>query len=971
MNQILKISYILLVLAFSSGYFVLGQQPYFREVINTSYLEGAQINCIHQDNKGFIWIGTNNGPYQFDGVSYTKVHAADKIGSTKVTCIFDDVDGKIWFGYENGDISTYNYIQESLLISEGPGPQSKITTIIQTADSAMVFGTYGDGLFVFKNNSFYHINTTSGLSDDFIYTMILDHQQNIWVGTDNGISIVELKNNNHSIRTITIEDGLPDFIIQDLAIDTNGLVWIGTHDSGVCFYDPAQKSFTMPPGLEKWQYGPVNDILLIYDRIWIATNSWGVIDYSISTEKVKNYQQCENIDLSRINQLLYDKEGNIWLSSHKKICQSFGSSLEFLTQFNGIKTDNIHALTVDSKNRVLFANEIGIFRFDPDGSDPTKLLKQLFITYEIGKQKIMSLYEDPFGFIWIGTFGNGIIRLNPNNGQQVLLSEKEGLVNGNVLSIKGTKSEIWFATLGGASKIDINNRLADIQYIPKFENYQEKEGLSNNFIYHLYIDPQNRVWFATDGSGLFFYEKGQIYPLSNENFNNKIVYSIAGDKQGNIWINLANEGIYKYDGESAQRVLNDPDHKNLSFTGLYVNNQNDLVMAYNEGIDIMDIQTGDIVHYEGNAGLSGCNPDLNTIDLDAQGNTWIGTTIGLVKYAGSSRSVNKKPASIINIVAVYLEQIDPQKQSTFPYFDNHFSFDYSGLWFQYPDKVDFLVQLEGHDLGWIKTKNQSVIYSDLKPGEYTFKVKSALYNNFKNASTASYSFTIKNPYWATIWFYVILIFAIGLILYSYIRFRENRIRQKQAALQEKIKFQFENLKSQINPHFLFNSFSTLIALIETKDEEAVEYVQELSGLFRNILEFKDQDVISIQEEMDIIANYYKLQKRRYGNNLELKINDEVLQGTINIPPMTIQMLIENAIKHNIVSKDKPLNIEIFSNDERSFIYIKNNLQLKQEHIDSTGIGIQNIINRYKLLTEKEIEITQTNDIFMVGLPVIN
>jgi len=87
--------------------------------------------------------------------------------------------------------------------------------------------------------------------------------------------------------------------------------------------------------------------------------------------------------------------------------------------------------------------------------------------------------------------------------------------------------------------------------------------------------------------------------------------------------------------------------------------------------------------------------------------------------------------------------------------------------------------------------------------------------------------------------------------------------------------------------------------------------------------------------------------------------------------MTIQMLIENAIKHNIVSKDKPLNINIFLNSDRTLIYIKNNLQLKQESIDSTGIGIQNIIDRYKLLTEKEIEITQTNDIFMVGLPVIN
>ena len=292
------------------------------------------------------------------------------------------------------------------------------------------------------------------------------------------------------------------------------------------------------------------------------------------------------------------------------------------------------------------------------------------------------------------------------------------------------------------------------------------------------------------------------------------------------------------------------------------------------------------------------------------------------------------------------------------------------MWFQYPEKVNFLIQLAGHDLDWIKTKNNSVIYSNLKPGAYTFKVQSALYNNFDKASVATYTFTINKPFWTTYWFFIILIIVLGLSLYSFIKYRENRINQQQRILQEKIKFQFENLKSQINPHFLFNSFSTLIALIESNESAAVEYVEELSELFRNILEFKDQDVVSIKEEMGIIDNYYKLQKRRYGDNLNLAINDKIAEANFNIPPMTIQMLIENALKHNIISTDKPLHIDIYLNNEQSTIYIENNLQEKQENIDSTGIGIQNIINRYKILTEKEIEIYKTDYIYRVGLPVI-
>lgn len=971
MREFFKIGILLLLMLFATADFIVAQQPYFREFIHSSKFEGAQINCFYQDKQGFIYIGTNNGVYQFDGITHTQISITDSIGSNNVTCIFDDIEGKMWFGYENGKITTYNHIHQKLIEADGLYPQLKITSILETADSSMVFGTYGDGIFVLKNNIINQINTATGLSDDFIYTMVLDKQDKIWAGTDYGINIIEFKNNNPIISTLTDEDGLPDFIIKDLTIDKNEFIWIGTHDSGVCHYDPLQRIFEIPTNLGKWTYGPVNDILLMDDRIWIATDNNGIIEYSQVTKQINTYEESNTSEIARIKQLLYDKEGNILLASNDEIHLSFGSRIEFIYKLNNIDTDNIHALTVDSKNRIWFANDDGIFRFDPNGLDERSKLENYSISYDIGNQKIMSLYEDNYGFIWIGTFGKGIIRLNPNTREQIILTEENGLVNGNVLSIKGTENEIWFATLGGASKVNLNSNFSDIHHIPKFNNFQEQEGLSNNFIYHLYIDSQNKVWFATDGSGVSYYEDGQIFPVLEDSFYDKIVYSVTSDNTGNIWMNVANEGLYKYDGETIVRVLSDPDHKNLSFSGLFVNNYDELVMVYNEGIDVLDIQSRDIIHYESNAGLTECNPDLNAIDADSKGNIWIGTALGLVKYSGSSKPTSKKPVSIINQVSVFLEKIDPRQQNSFSYNDNHFSFNYSGLWFQYPEKVDFHIQLEGHDIDWIKTKNNSVIYSNLKPGEYTFKIKSALYNNFENASIAKYSFTIKAPFWATYWFYIVLLIVLGLSLYFYIKYRENRIKQKQEALQEKIKFQFENLKSQINPHFLFNSFSTLIALIESNEEAAVEYVEELSELFRNILEFKDHDTISIQEEMNIINNYYKLQKRRYGNNLRLKINNEIKLANFKIPPMTIQMLIENAIKHNIVSKDKPLNIKIYLNDEQTFIYIENNLQVKKDNVDSTGIGIQNIINRYKLLSEKEIEISKTNTTFMVGLPVIN
>jgi LytS/YehU family sensor histidine kinase len=196
------------------------------------------------------------------------------------------------------------------------------------------------------------------------------------------------------------------------------------------------------------------------------------------------------------------------------------------------------------------------------------------------------------------------------------------------------------------------------------------------------------------------------------------------------------------------------------------------------------------------------------------------------------------------------------------------------------------------------------------------------------------------------------------------------LRKKQEALREKIRFQFENLKSQINPHFLFNSFSTLIALIESNTEDAVEYTQELSNLFRNILEYKDHDVIPLLTELQVVDNYIKLQKKRFGENLQIKIHEISGFKDLLIPPLTIQLLIENAVKHNIVSKNKPLQIDLIADVEKGYLYIKNNLQAKDGDTDSTGIGITNIVSRYRILTDKKVEIIESDTEFIVGLPFI-
>ncbi len=181
--------------------------------------------------------------------------------------------------------------------------------------------------------------------------------------------------------------------------------------------------------------------------------------------------------------------------------------------------------------------------------------------------------------------------------------------------------------------------------------------------------------------------------------------------------------------------------------------------------------------------------------------------------------------------------------------------------------------------------------------------------------------------------------------------------------------QYETLKNQVNPHFLFNSFNTLITLIEEDKNAASDYVQKLSDFFRIILQLRDKTIIPVKEELELIKTYTFIQQKRYGNNLVLKnmIPFEALEK--GVAPLTLQMLVENAIKHNVISTENPLNIEI-SLTENNYLLVKNNLQKRQDHEPSSGLGLQNISNRYKFLSDKETKVIVNQHSYSVAIPLL-
>lgn len=197
---------------------------------------------------------------------------------------------------------------------------------------------------------------------------------------------------------------------------------------------------------------------------------------------------------------------------------------------------------------------------------------------------------------------------------------------------------------------------------------------------------------------------------------------------------------------------------------------------------------------------------------------------------------------------------------------------------------------------------------------------------------------------------------------------EMTILEKEKLEKEHITSQLEGLKSQVNPHFLFNSLNTLISIIPEDSERSVRFVRQLSKIYRYFLDTTSEKTVSIAQEMDFVNSYAFLLKERFGDNLHIDINNKNACDDCVIIPFSLQLLLENCIKHNIISQDKPLYINILLNQHE--ISVKNNFQPKNQVQPSTGVGLKNIQNRYALLSDKALTIKQTVSEFCVTLPLL-
>ncbi len=240
-----------------------------------------------------------------------------------------------------------------------------------------------------------------------------------------------------------------------------------------------------------------------------------------------------------------------------------------------------------------------------------------------------------------------------------------------------------------------------------------------------------------------------------------------------------------------------------------------------------------------------------------------------------------------------------------------------------------------------------------------------------------YEFVYDVHFGSLVYRRTLLLFVIISLLYNAIytghhfftQWRRSLLKAEELKRQNLI-IQNDALKEQLNPHYLFNSLNTLIGLIDDDPEMAKQFGRHFAKMYRYVLDSSQKELTTLQEELGVIQVHKELLKSRFGPSLNIQLSTDPGLDHRQIPPLTLQMLLENVLKHNVASKWKPLSIDIYTSDRESLI-VQNNLQPRlKSQVDSLGVGIDNIIRRYQFLTERNVAVRQTSRVFSVEVPLL-
>jgi ligand-binding sensor domain-containing protein/serine phosphatase RsbU (regulator of sigma subunit) len=744
------------------------------------------VQNIVQDDRGFLWLGTNNGLSRFDGMQFVNFLPKDTAGNSyDVSSSFKDSRGIIWFGLNNGGILKIADKTPQLITPDKPLTSS--VNGISESGGAIWFASQTNGILRMDSTG----KTTlfaEAFKEVLVFSILADGD-NILVGTNEGLLGLKYDNASSSlnIKGWTF-DNIPSTKILFLS-KQDGFIYVGTEDEGLFILEikngkPELKAhYTAENGIAS---NDVQSVLIDKEKnLWIASFGKGISkvifkDNSQKEFEVKHYNTSNGLKNDFIRDIIQDHERNIWVAT-------YGSGIAMLNEdistryFSNIslRSANIQTIIKDKRGYFWLGTDKGVSRISSNG------VEHSVVNYSTAQgfpgDLVNALYEDIEGNIWIGTSNSGLFQYTPstNSARKIQLSDDPlfRFVN----SISGDKlGFVWVSTKGGAYRFGTNGFRLDY--------FTTLQGLLHNNVNKVFADSKNRIWMAAQNNRISYFKDSRFHYLEEGSAAEiTTVNCITEDEDKNIWFGTDGKGIFVYDGKNAEQYT--------SANGLYSDfcydiisdNYDNVWIGHRGGISIFSKKTKTFKHLI-EAGLND-NINTNAVYKDKEGILWFGTTNGAVKY-DPSLHISSAFENKVTITSLKLlnELVDMEPKLALPYKKYSARFEFVAVSFSRPEKIQYKYKLEGYNTEWSEPSNTPyAYYPKLEEGNYKFMVLASNADGIWSTTPEVFEFSIAKPIYKRWWFILLFTALVFGSIYGVIRYRTYKLLSDKEELEKLVK----------------------------------------------------------------------------------------------------------------------------------------------------------------------------------------
>lgn len=884
------------------------------------------INALAEDKNGNLWVGTESGLNKVElktlnVTNFLSVKSRFQNLNDTILSLYYSENNTLWIGTQKG-LLVLDLNDDSLNIIEIPltpkNERFQVRSIKKQSKSALAIGTdHGFLLFNIQTFKFERIIDFPVLSSRLVLS-ILKINDSLWlIGTENGLNKLNLNTNKSEyIVSQNPKKKLKSNVITALLLDKDSVIWVATSGGGVMVLTGIFSG--------NYEFEPVTALPLHTDKL----------PGKISDEEY-------------YYSLMQSKDGVIWLGSAWSGVFKLIQETNFFKKFqktdlrNGISDNHIWAFYYDD-NDLWIGTEKGLNIYNRK----THAFKIIDANGPAGKRlssnQVRSIFKDSQGNFWIGTYKKGLNKYYPADGHiEILSAEKEGPLyvadNTTWKIVEDNRKNLWIATHNGLQKTSLLTGHTTV-----YRNIVgDSTSLSSNVVYNLYFDRTGSLWVATfDGLNLFLPEKNcfKVFKRNSSNpnsLNTNRIFSIYQDKDMNYWIGTIGGGLNRMDGVTGE-VTCFTTNTGLPDNTIYAildDEFGDIWMPTNYGISAFNIENRSFVNYTVNDGLTSNEFNFGAAMKDLDGNMYFGGMFGFnVLMPKEIHSGNLKP-----VVKVSEFRIDDEIKgyvlvSGDDILLNHSqkTIDIQLAMHDYinPFKSVYKYRIVNFDDQWrtLSPGYPFITFSKLPPGRYRLEVSAMNSSGIWTETPFQINIIVQDAWYNILIIRIIILFFVLLISYFFLQRRINRIRFKHKTERQLLELEKQTLRLQMNPHFIFNTLNSIQNFILKNDTfQSIGYLSKFSKLMRMMLNFSREQYISLHDEIALIESYLELERLRLEKSFSylIRLEDNIEDEFIGIPPMIIQPFIENAIIHGLLPlQSRNGLLEIFFSVEEDFLLVK-------------------------------------------------